>query len=89
MEIWAWLIHCLAARRPHLEWKVGPGESLVQCDSPVVKLPPAGAWEDIMVEGNALSGTVNQALRCPGSDAGGAAEWAGYYLVMLALTEGS
>lgn len=39
--------------------------------------------------GDALSGTVNQALRCPGSDAGGAAELAGYYLVTLALTEGS
>lgn len=51
VEIWALLTHCLAARRPHLEWKGGPGESLAQCGSPVVKLPPAGAWEDIMVEG--------------------------------------
>ena len=67
----------------------GPRECLAQCGSPGVKLPPAGAWEDIMVEGNALSGTVIQALRCAGSDAKGAAELAGYYLVMLALTEGS
>ena len=29
--------------------------------------------------GDALSGTVTQALRCPGSEAGGTAESASYY----------
>lgn len=51
VEIWAWLTHCPMARRPHPEWKAGSRESLAQLGSRVVKLPPTGAWEGVLVEG--------------------------------------
>lgn len=51
VEIWAWLTHCPVARRPHPKRKAGPRESLAQLGSPVVKLPPSGAWEGVLVEG--------------------------------------
>ena len=50
VEIWAWLTHCPVARRPHPERKAGPRESLAQLGRPVVKLPPSGAWEGVLVE---------------------------------------